>query len=79
MVCDLGIYFDIGNSIHYYFAGNACSSADRECSHICENTRDSYVCKCNAGFRLLDDMKTCVEEDSAEGVSNEVNGTVLSS
>lgn len=59
----------------YFDKGDACSSIDPPCSQICENKFDSYVCKCEAGFRLLGDKRTCVADDST-GISNEVNGTV---
>lgn len=48
-----------------------CSKFDRLCSQVCENTDDSYVCKCHPGFQLLEDKITCVAiKNSTE--SNEV-------
>lgn len=43
-----------------------CGSFDRLCSQICENTDDSYVCKCLPYFQLQDDRVTCLP----------INGTV---
>lgn len=42
------------------FPEDLCNSFDRLCSQICENTDDSYVCKCNPGFELLEDRITCI-------------------
>ncbi|KAJ6646501.1 Fibulin-1 [Pseudolycoriella hygida] len=48
-----------------------CNSFDRLCSQICENTDDSYICKCNPGFELLEDRITCVPKAN-DLASNEV-------
>lgn len=40
--------------------GDICSKFDRLCSQICENTDDSYICKCENGYQLLEDKITCV-------------------
>ncbi len=58
------------------FLEDLCNSFDRLCSQICENTDDSYVCKCNPGFELLEDRITCVPKTD-ELTNNEVytNGT----
>lgn len=29
------------------------------CEQICENTKESYVCKCHPGYKLNDNMVTC--------------------
>ncbi|XP_042243699.1 matrilin-3-like isoform X16 [Thunnus maccoyii] len=34
-----------------------------DCQHICVSTRDSYSCKCNAGYVLNPDKKTCSRSD----------------
>ena len=39
---------------------NECSSnATEDCEQICINTPGSYMCQCNAGFRLNVDGRTC--------------------
>ena len=39
---------------------NECSSnATEDCEQICTNTPGSYICQCNAGFRLNVDGRTC--------------------
>lgn len=48
-----------------------CNSFDRLCSQICENTDDSYVCKCNPGYELLEDRISCVPKGN-ELTNNEV-------
>ncbi|XP_044231851.1 matrilin-3-like isoform X8 [Thunnus albacares] len=35
-----------------------------DCQHICVSTRDSYSCKCNAGYVLNPDKKTCSLSDA---------------
>ncbi|XP_042243696.1 matrilin-3-like isoform X13 [Thunnus maccoyii] len=35
-----------------------------DCQHICVSTRDSYSCKCNAGYVLNPDKKTCSRVDT---------------
>lgn len=39
--------------------GDLCGRFENLCSQICENTDQSYVCKCNQGFILLEDKITC--------------------
>ncbi|KAM7341271.1 uncharacterized protein ACRADG_012210 [Cochliomyia hominivorax] len=36
------------------------------CEQICENTKESYVCKCHPGFKLNDNMVTCTPIDDNE-------------
>lgn len=55
-----------------FFAEDLCTKFERLCSQICENTDDSYVCKCEPGFVLLEDRITCVAEDQDETIDNEV-------
>lgn len=58
-----------------YITDNICGKFDRLCSQICVNTDDSYVCKCESGFRLLDDKITCeLIESTTETQDNEVFG-----
>lgn len=51
-----------------------CTKFENLCSQTCEATVDSYVCKCENGFKLGDDKKTCFKEDSDTSTdkSNEV-------
>lgn len=53
------------------FLEDLCNSFDRLCSQICENTDDSYVCKCNPGYELLEDRITCIPKTN-ELTNNEV-------
>lgn len=57
-----------------YFAKDICTKFENLCTQICEPTDDSYVCKCNDGFKLAVDRKTCVkeDEDASTDKSNEV-------
>lgn len=56
------------------FELDICTKFENLCSQICEATDDSYVCKCESGFKLADDKKTCVsqEDESSSTRSNEV-------
>ena len=36
-----------------------CATDNGDCSQVCVNKPGSYECKCNAGYVLADDMKTC--------------------
>ncbi|CAD5225836.1 unnamed protein product [Bursaphelenchus xylophilus] len=47
------------------------------CSHICENTIDSYVCTCPEGMVLSEDTVTCREEKCTVQI-NEANGLISS-
>lgn len=51
-----------------------CTKFDNLCSQICEPTEDSYLCKCDTGYTLANDKKTCIkdDEDSSTDKSNEV-------
>lgn len=44
------------------------------CQQICENTKESYVCKCHPGYKLDDNMVTCTQL-----VAENVNNSKLSS
>ncbi|XP_065089708.1 fibulin-1 isoform X2 [Ochlerotatus camptorhynchus] len=54
---------------------NLCGRFENLCSQICENTEaGSYMCRCNPGYTLLDDRKTCVQitsEDENEIITDE--------
>ena len=39
-----------------------CSRGIHGCHHNCRNVPGSYFCSCQRGFRLSDDLKTCVGE-----------------
>lgn len=51
-----------------------CTKFENLCSQICEPTEDSYLCKCETGYKLANDKKTCIkdDEDSSTDKSNEV-------
>lgn len=36
-----------------------CGKVKNLCAHICENTKEAYRCKCNAGYKLDDNNVTC--------------------
>lgn len=56
------------------FLLDICTKFDNLCSQTCEATDDSYVCKCESGFKLDDDKRTCIkqDEDQSSVKSNEV-------
>lgn len=37
-----------------------CSRGSHGCHHNCRNVPGSYFCSCRRGFRLSNDLKTCV-------------------
>ena len=37
-----------------------CSRGSHSCQHNCRNFPGSYFCSCKRGFRLTNDLKTCV-------------------
>lgn len=62
--------------IKFTFSTDICTKFMNLCSQICEATDDSYVCKCEKGYKLIDDKKTCVKEDdeaSAEKLNEVTN------
>ena len=32
---------------------------DNGCAHTCVDTKESYTCECNPGYKLMDDGKAC--------------------
>ena len=36
-----------------------CATGNGGCSQVCDNKPGSFECKCNAGYVLADDKKTC--------------------
>lgn len=41
-----------------------CAGSSHGCSQICKNTDGGFECKCQSGYRLEADQKTCVGKDS---------------
>lgn len=39
---------------------NSCEANNGGCSHRCQHSTGGPVCTCNHGYRLDDDLKTCV-------------------
>ena len=39
---------------------NSCENNNGGCSHHCQHSTSGPVCSCNHGYRLDDDLKTCV-------------------
>lgn len=62
------------NNFDFLLKSDICTKFENLCSQICEATDDSYVCKCESGFKLADDKKTCVlqDADASSVKSNEV-------
>ena len=38
---------------------NECEVQNGGCAHLCENLPGSFACKCNPGFLLEEDGKSC--------------------
>ena len=38
---------------------NECDMNNGDCEHLCVNKEGSFECKCNVGYRLQPDKKTC--------------------
>lgn len=38
---------------------NECETDNGGCDQLCENTQGSFMCKCNVGYELQYDQKTC--------------------
>lgn len=52
------------NGIHinisfFFLDKDVCKSVAHGCEHICVNNDDSYICKCQEGYVLKEDQKTC--------------------
>ena len=48
-------------SVLFYRADiDECSRGSHGCHHNCRNVPGSYFCSCRRGFRLSNDLKTCV-------------------
>lgn len=56
-------------------SADICTKFENLCSQICEATDDSYVCKCESGFKLAEDKITCIaqEDESSSARSNDVS------
>lgn len=64
MVSDIGfLYSCIFLSRIVFFSSdvNECELQTDECNHHCINTEGSYNCKCNIGYLLQDNRRTCVK------------------
>ena len=54
------IKLQIATSILLIIDEDECSASEtNHCQQLCVNTPGSYVCQCNDGFRLNDDLSTC--------------------
>ena len=42
------------------FPAIANNNSLNDCSQICINTIGSFICECNIGYQLSDDLKTCL-------------------
>lgn len=47
----------------YFFPGSDACAQGHTCQHICINNGDSYNCKCQMGYVLNADQKTCSRKD----------------
>lgn len=65
--------------IHISILVDLCSKSVGLCEQICEDTGESQVqCKCEPGFRLKDDKRSCekISSESDESSTDvSVNGT----
>lgn len=43
---------------------NSCGNNNGGCSHQCQHSNSGPVCTCNQGYRLHEDLKTCVGKTS---------------
>lgn len=44
-----------------------CQHNNGGCEQRCQNNRGSFTCACDSGYRLSDDMRTCLDVDECEG------------
>lgn len=44
-----------------------CSFGNQSCDHECVSVLNGYRCRCNEGYRLLEDSKTCQGKQSEHG------------
>lgn len=49
---------------------NICQQIDNLCTQICVPTDNSYICRCHAGYELLEDNITCVRKTNV--IDNEI-------
>jgi Coagulation Factor Xa inhibitory site len=57
------VVLEIATFYHFPFdlsTEDLCNRFERLCDQICENTDESYVCRCHSGYQLLEDKRTCV-------------------
>ena len=52
--CDKALLYNLSISDF-----NECRNSEHKCEGLCENTAGSYVCKCEAGFLLNPDGRSC--------------------
>lgn len=53
------IYILIRKKITHDDLDDICGKVKNLCAHICENTKEAYRCKCNAGYKLDENNVTC--------------------
>ncbi len=45
--------------MYYLVDINECNTNNGGCNQVCTNTDGSFMCSCNSGFMLADDLVAC--------------------
>ncbi len=45
--------------MYYLVDIDECSTNNGGCNQVCTDTDGSFMCSCNSGFMLADDLATC--------------------